>query len=202
MANYIWKPLYNYEASFFTQIGMFLGICMSVMGVGLGLVLSLMDDLSEAPGVIVLDILLIPGSLYILYLVYINSSSTVKRALKKYGIETYCKKNGLLLARTSSQKVGLFTTTGDLIVKPEYRNIVFMYHYYLLENQSGLWGAYNASLSKQVINCEYTSIKVEENLNIIVVKDGMRYTFSPYGSLIHKVNAATDDVVNKIMGRI
>ena len=195
MANYIWKPLYNYEASFFTQIGMFLGWILIIASIGFGILLFI------TPAFFVGFIFIALG-LFLGYKVYINSSSTVKQALKKYEIESYCKHNGLVLARTASQKIGLFTTTGDLIIKPEYRNIVFRYHYYLLENQSGLWGAYNASLSKQIIDCEYSSIHVESNENINVVKDGIRYTFSPYGSLIHKVNAATDDLVNKIMGKI
>ena len=195
MANYIWKPLYNYEASFFTQIGMFLGWILIIASIGFGILLFI------TPAFFVGFIFIALG-LFLGYKVYINSSSTVKQALKNYEIESYCKHNGLVLARTASQKIGLFTTTGDLIIKPEYRNIVFRYHYYLLENQSGLWGAYNASLSKQILDCEYSSIHVESNENITVVKDGIRYTFSPYGSLIHKVNAATDDVVNKIMGRI
>ena len=195
MANYQWKPLYEYETSCFTQIGVFLGWILVVGSFGFGVLLF------TTPAFI-LGFVCIGLGIYILYNIYNNSTSTVRKALRKYGVESYCETHGLLLARTSSQRIGLFTTTGDLIINPEYRNIVFLYHYYLLENQSGLWGAYNASLSKQVINCEYTSIKVEENLNIIVVKDGMRYTFSPYGSLIHKVNAAMDDVVNKIMGKV
>ena len=195
MANYIWKPLYNYEASFFTQIGMFLGWILIIASIGFGILLFI------TPAFFVGFIFIALG-LFLGYKVYINSSSTVKQALKKYEIESYCKHNSLVLARTASQKIGLFTTTGDLIIKPEYRNIVFRYHYYLLENQSGLWGAYNASLSKQILDCEYSSIHVESNENITVVKDGIRYTFSPYGSLIHKVNAATDDLVNKIMGKI
>lgn len=195
MANYIWKPLYNYEASFFTQIGMFLGWILIIAAIGFGMLLF------TTPAFFVGFVFIALG-LFLGYKVYKNSSSTVKQALKKYGIESYSKHNGLVLARTASQKIGLFTTTGDLIIKPEYRNIVFRYHYYLLENQSGFWGAYNASLSKQIIDCEYSSIQVESDENITVVKDGIRYTFSPYGSLIHKVNAAADDVVNKIMGRI
>ena len=39
MANYIWKPLYNYEASFFTQIGMFLGWILIIASIGIGILL-------------------------------------------------------------------------------------------------------------------------------------------------------------------
>lgn len=193
MANNKWKPLYEYKVSFSTQIGIALGYLLTIALFGVGVVTFLF---LKWVGIVFIVLGSLSG-----YIAYSTSSPTIIQELRKYKIESFCKKDGMVLARTASQKMGLFTTTGYLIIKPEYRNIIFRHHYYLLEDQRGLWGAYNASLSKQVIECEYSSIQVEDNENITVVKDDTRYTYSPYGSLIHKVNVDADDLLNKIMGR-
>lgn len=202
MAKGKWKPLYEYKVPFFTQMGLFLGWIVIIALIGGEAVLIINEMRLTLVLSCVLGAVLFVLALILLYVLYVHSSSAVRRRMQKYGIETFCKQKGLVLARSASQKMGLFTSAGKVIVEPEYRNVVFMSHYYLLEDERGLWGAYNASLSKVVIGCEYETINVDDNKNVIVEKEGLRYTFSPYGSLVHKVNAKADDLANQIMGRM
>lgn len=197
MANEKWKALYEYEYSpvlwmfyFMSGIG---GLCLIIMA------LFFAHNSDERALIVVLAS---PITIMSIFLTISQSASTVRNRMYKYGVEFVCKKKGLLLVRTATLRTGLFTTNGKVIIKPEYRNIVFSHNYYLLENEKGLWGAYNPSLKKQVIECDYTHIKVENSENITVEKEDMRYTFSPYGTLIHKINTAHDNLINQIMGSL
>lgn len=202
MAKSKWKPLYEYKVPFFTQVGILFGWMVVIALIGSGGVL-IVNEISLKPVLsYILGAALLVLTLVLLYVLCVHSSSAVRRRMQKYEIETFCRQKGLVLVRTASQKMGLFTSAGREVIEPEYRNIVFMSHYYLLENERGLWGAYNASLSKIVIGCEYETINVDDNKNVIVEKEGVRYTFSPYGSFVHKVNAKADDLANQVMGKL
>lgn len=197
-----WKPLYEYKVPFLTQVGLLLGWVVIIALIGGEAVLIINEMRLTLVLSCMLGAVLFVLALILLYVLYRHSSSAVRRRMQKYGIETFCKQKGLVLARSASQKMGLFTSAGKVVVEPEYRNIVFMLHFYLLEDERGLWGAYNASLSRIVIGCEYETINVDNNKNVIVEKEGLRYTFSPYGSLVHKVNAKADGLANQFMGKL
>lgn len=198
MANNVWKPLYEYKESFVSLVLYYISLFLSFLFLLLGAMIIGADNYF---GVIPIVI----GGSWGCTMVFINytlSPNRVKKKLQKHGIEYLCETKGLLLVKTASQKMGLFTRTGDVIINPEYRNIVFKYDYYLLENIVGLWGVYNTELSKHIIDCEYSNVKVENNKNITATKNGIRFTFSPYGSIVHQTNAATDDLINNIMGKM
>ena len=198
MTTNVWKPLYEYKESFSSQLLFCFSCCISFLFLAAGTTL-IVSGLYM--GVIPLAIGGLMGCT-ILYSNYTTSPNRVKEKLQKHEIEYYSKTKGLLLVKTASQKMGLFTRTGDVIINPNYRNIVFRYDYYLLESLGGLWGVYNTELSKQIIDCESSNVKVENNKNITATKNGIRFTFSPYGSIVHQTNAATDDLINNIMGKM
>ena len=199
MANNVWKPLYDYKESFADTAL----LCLSSLATFAILAFGL---LACQGGIYILGAMLLAAGVFLLYTIvshsYSTSSNRVKKKLQKHEIEWFCETKGLLLVKTASQKMGLFTRKGDVIINPEYRNIVFRYDYYLLENLGGLWGVYNTELSKHIIDCEYSNVKVENNKNITATKNGIRFTFSPYGSIVHQTNAATDDLINNIMGKM
>ena len=143
-----WKPLYEYKVPFFTQVGLLLGWVVIIALIGGEAVLIINEMRLTLVLSCMLGAVLFVLALILLYVLYRHSSSAVRRRMQKYGIETFCKQKGLVLARSASQKMGLFTSAGKVVVEPEYRNIVFMSHFYLLEDERGLWGAYNASLSR------------------------------------------------------
>lgn len=194
-----WKPLYEYSNFFIVLAVSLLMIPVTFFCLFIFMMAQAADNEVAMAIIGIIGIILI---IYVIYQIWDFNGSTAINRMSKYEIESVCKKNGVLLVRTASQKIGLFTRHGKAIINPQYRNIVFRKNYYLLEDDKGLWGAYNVSLSKLIVECSYSSIKVENSGNITVTQEGTRYTFSPYGTLIHKTNAAKDDMINNIMGRL
>lgn len=191
-----WKPLYEYKTSWVDGC-LCAAVCILLFSFFYCLSTSLLIASKYDDDVYVLiGLLLALGITLLVYYLIFTPSSTVRKRLSKYGVEFFCKKKGLLLVRTSSHKIGLFLKNGNKVISPEYKNIIFSGDYYLLENDRGLWGAYNVKLEKDVVPCDYSSIQVLNNGFIKVEKEGKRYTYSQYGTIIKTVNVDFDDIIN------
>lgn len=192
MASKRWKPLYEYKNSFFRE---FLCVIFGVFLLGIGIVLLT----TGAPGAII--VALLPGCLGLYVLSLLLTRPTARKRMRSYNIESVCEtSNDLLFGRTGTHTIGLFKSNGNVVFKPEFRNIVIHEDYYLLEKPSGEWGIYNMKLNKYILDCEYSSVQVERSGNLTGIKAGTRYTFTPYGSLLRQTKA--DDNIDNMLSSL
>lgn len=188
MANAKWKPLYEYKNSFLQEILCYIGaLFLFAVGVGWSIAFGVFGK--------IFGIIAVCFGIY--FLSFLFTCKIARQRMGAYNVESFCwALNGLLLAKTGNRQIGLFTPDGNVVIKPEFRNIIIKDEFYLLEKFSGEWGVYNTKLGKYILDCKYSSVQVEKNGNITGIKDGVRYLYSPYGSLIRQTKE--NDPTSKI----
>ena len=178
--NFSWQLVYNYKLGFWRRVSAYIGAAISVP------FFAIIFEGSEA---IVGGLLGL--SLAIKSIVTLTYPNRLKAKLKKNNVEMYddTEFSELMYVKTNDGKLGILRNRGmSYVLKPIYLDIFHVGDIFVVQNQAGLWGAYNLSLSKMVLPCKHPFVSINGMGNIIVITDSKIYEYSPYGSLISQTN--------------
>lgn len=181
-SNFSWQLVYCYKLSFGRRFPAYI----SAIFIPVVLVSAIMaiEDTEALWGLFWL-----PFAIYsIVTLTYPNR---LKAKLEKDNVEMYddTKLSKLMYVKTNDGKLGILRNRGmSYVLEPIYLDIFHVGDIFVVQNQAGLWGAYNLSLSKMVLPCKHPFVSINGAGNIIVITDSKIYEHSPYGSLISQKN--------------
>lgn len=182
-SNFSWQLVYCYKLSFWRRVSAY--ICAIFIPFVFVAFCMLASGNSDA----VAGLFWLPFAIY--SIVTLTYPSRLKDKLKENNIEMYddTKLSKLMYVKTNEGKIGVLKKNGiSFVLEPIYLDIFHVGDIFVVQNQDGLWGAYNLSLSKMVLPCEHPFISVNGMGNIVVITDSKLFEYSPYGSLISQTN--------------
>ena len=181
--DFSWQLVYCYKLSFGRRFPAY--ICTIFVLAVFAAFVALALGNSEA----VAGLIWLPLAIY--SIVTLTYPSRLKAKLEKDNVEMYddTKLSKLMYVKTNDGKLGILRNRGmSYVLEPIYLDIFHVGDIFVVQNQAGLWGAYNLSLSKMVLPCKHPFVSINGAGNIIVITDSKIYEYSPYGSLISQKN--------------